>query len=377
MPPDPNSFVETWPNDDDFLWKWWGLRVSGVEAHGQEKYFHARVGLCSPCVDVSMVELFSAVIEKSPPATNNDCDISPGYELVAGEFPLRPLRSPNSVLKVIPFETQSYLLTIMEGFTRPWKLLIEDPLVLLRIKREGWHLKSDSLVCNLVQKGLRFKVLYPACQDGTALHSNPGPVVHPAGRSPTHADYFTYRLEVAEFFKSNPHTHVAALCAGGILWRITVDVLPIPTEQELVRPFHPLRCDLKMIDGQRYWSPKLTEEEVETIIGVYKWPGESDRECGRRVLLVWFQSPSKAPPTRVGGQNPQLGIRQDSTLAHGLQLPKAGTRSESLVWMRGRRNQFGLGPGRGQLSTSTVIPQSSSVACGCLPVPSLRRTSHD
>ena len=28
LPPDPNSFVETWPNDDDFLWKWWGLRVS-------------------------------------------------------------------------------------------------------------------------------------------------------------------------------------------------------------------------------------------------------------------------------------------------------------------------------------------------------------
>ena len=276
------SFVEAWLNDDEFLWKWWGLRVSGVEAHGLEKYFHARVGLCPGLVDVSVRELFSAVVDKDPPATTDDCDISPGYELAAGE-PLGFLRSPSRVIEIVPFEPRSYLVTVTEGSVRPWKVLIEDPLVLLQIKREGWHLESDGLVRNLIRKGLRFKVLYPACQDGTVFYANPGPIVHPAGKSPTHADYLSYCLEVAEFFKFNPHAHVAALCAGGILWRIAVDVLPLPAEKDVVRSFHPLGCDLTTVYGKRYWSPKLTEEEVETIVGVYKWPGESIESTAARL----------------------------------------------------------------------------------------------
>jgi len=66
-----------------------------------------------------------------------------------------------------------------------------------------------------------------------------------------------------------------------------VEVLPLPAEGEIVRPFHPQACTEHTIDGQRYWSPKLTLEEEEEIVGVYKWAGKpSEGEYSTRRVSV-------------------------------------------------------------------------------------------
>ena len=150
---------------------------------------------------------------------------------MGGEFPEKP---STTVIRV-EWVGREYLLTINNN---PWKLLVNNPLVLLQIEKERWYFQGDGLVSNLVRRGLPFKILYPSCQVDTLFYFHNGSVMHPEGRNPTHADYLTYRLDVAQFFRHYPHAHVAALCSGSILWRIAIDVLPIPAESHLIRSFN-------------------------------------------------------------------------------------------------------------------------------------------
>jgi hypothetical protein len=271
------QLVGGWSDVEGFLWKRYGLRNSSGDAHGQPEAFPTRVGLCKGPVSLSVVDLFNSVVESG--TLPFDCDLSSDYEGVGGGFP----HEPRSSVLVIRPHGAGYLIT---GAAHPWKILIEDPLTLIQIQREGWHLQGDGIVSNLVQNGLPFKVLYPYCQSGTPFYEHPGPVVHPDGRSPSYPDYLVYRLDVADFFKSHPHAHAAALCAGGILWRIAVDTLPLPFEYEIVRSFHPRACTEYTVDNQRYWSPKLSLEEEETIVGVYKWAGKSCRNKYRQTSVL-------------------------------------------------------------------------------------------
>jgi len=265
-----------WTAVDNYLSNRYGLReLSGQVEDGLSENFPIRLGLCKGSVlDLSASRLFSSAVEST--ALPRECDLSRDYESVDGGF---PHRSPSNVLKVDLHET-GYLVTISDNPTRPWKLLIEDPLTLIQIEREEWDLQADTLVLNLVLNGLPFNVLYPSCQRSGIFHKTRGPIVHPEGKCPTRVDYMTYLLDVADFFNSHPHAYVAALCAGGIFWRIAVDVLPLPTEREIVRPFNPRACTERTVNGKRYWSPKLTLEEEEVIAGVYKWAGKpSEGEC--------------------------------------------------------------------------------------------------
>jgi len=267
--------VEGWLDEADFLAMRYGLvELSEQEAHGKDESFPARLGLLKGPSDLSAVELFEAVTDLRP--LPYECDLSPHFSGVIGELQF-PNRSPKNVVEVQPFE-EGFLLTVRDTTTRPWRILIEDPLTLLQIEREEWHLHGDRLISNLVRKGVPFQILYPSCQRGTVFYPHPGPVVHPDGKLPTLLDYFAYRLDVADFFKAYPHAHAAALCAGGILWRVAVDVLPVPEGHEIARPFHPMACTERVIDGQRYWTPKLTEEEQQEIVGVYKWAGKPNNK---------------------------------------------------------------------------------------------------
>jgi hypothetical protein len=61
------------------------------------------------------------------------------------------------------------------------------------------------------------------------------------------------------------------LCAGGILWRIAVDTLPLPSEDDIVGLFHPTTCVSRLIEGVKHWTPRLTDKEEQILVGVYKW----------------------------------------------------------------------------------------------------------
>lgn len=265
------DLVDGWSDADGFLSSRYGLRVLSDEVeHGLPQSFPMALGLCKGPVDLLARCLYLSVVESTP--LPRECDLSGDYEPTGDGF---PRRSPGCTLGIETHGT-GYLVTVNGKTTPPWKLLVEDPLTVVQIEREGWSLQADVLVSNLVRKGLPFKVLYPSCQRG-AFFKTPGPIVHPEGKYPTHADYMAYLLDVADFFKLNPYAHAAALCSGGILWRIAVDVLPLPREEEIVRPFHVQACTEHTANGQRYWTPKLTPEEEEVIVGVYKWAGEPSK----------------------------------------------------------------------------------------------------
>ena len=267
--PEP-SLTYQWLNGEDFLSKRWGLCLAGVQDYNANERVCMRLGLPSGPVDIAITNLFEHIVAMGSLAPTTDWDLDSARPTVFGSSTDNPYGSLS-----IQSIGEEYLLTIVG---RPWKVLIKDALTMLQIKREEWHVNSEHLVSNLIQNGLPFQLLYPACQTDIPFHSNPGPVIHPEGKCPTRDDYLVYRLDVARFLMHNPHAHVAALCTGGILWRIAVDVLPIPTERRLAGPFHPDACYSVFLFGQQYWSPALSLEDEETIVGVYKWPGKSDSE---------------------------------------------------------------------------------------------------
>jgi hypothetical protein len=257
---------DSWSYQADYLSKRFGLvGVSEQVDYGRNEHFPMGLGLCKGPVDVSVTALYDSVVGSGN--LPYECDLSPNFAPRDKGF---PYRSPNSVLGVIR-TTGGYLVTVNDEVPRPWKLFVNDPLTIIQIEREKWHLDCEGLVSNLVRKGIPFKIFYAYTQKDSTFHPHPGPVVHPEGKSPAYADYLAYCLDAADFFKHNPHAHAAALCAGGILWRIATDALPLPTEHKIVRPFDRRVCDEHTVHGKRYWTPKLTDEEVEEIVGVYRW----------------------------------------------------------------------------------------------------------
>ena len=262
-----SSLAEIWMGEAEFLQKRWGLELSEEVEQGEDRY-SMRVGINKHQADLSVKQLFEAFVGNSSTSLPKEFDLSPNHEPLDNKF---PHQSPASILN-FRRHGEGYLVDVASS---RWKLFIDDPVTLLQIEREEWHLPGRSLISNLVQKGIPFRVLYPLCQDGAVFYPHTGPPTHPPGASPSHINYLWYRLEVADFLKLYPHAHIAALSGGGIPWRIAVDALPIPQERDLVRPFHPDCCDQMSVDGKQFYWPRLEEEDIEMIIGMYKWSSKS------------------------------------------------------------------------------------------------------
>jgi hypothetical protein len=283
------DLADTWLDDTDFLLKRWGLTLSETTENGPD-YHSTKLGARKHQADIAVINLLDAICNKEPAELTSDCDLCESY--LPPEDDGFPSRSPNNILHIVPFQ-QRYLVTINDGVPRPWKLLIKDPLTLLQMERERWHLQGDSLISNLVRKGVPFKILYPTCQDGATFYPHQGPIIHPPNKAPTHIDYMSYNLDVAHFFRHHPHAHVAALCTGGIVWRIAVEALPIPAEHNFIRPFHRNCCDHYIDGDQQYWSPSLAPEDVEVIVGVYKWSGKSSQRYSESMLFMNIRKESE------------------------------------------------------------------------------------
>lgn len=263
----PSEYVNSWSDVGDFLYKRYGLEhISDEEDHGKKGTWSTKLGIVKNTPSVSFVELYDCVTEGAwPPSI---CDLSPGL----AHTDSFPNRSPNAALCLRPvINPQGYIVTAEPGRNVDWKLLIQDPLTLLQIEREGWDCDPGGLVVNLIKKGVPFQILNPQNLEGAQFYDHPGPVIHPVGKKPRHVDYLAYRQELGDFFAQYPHAYAAALSAGGILWRIAMDVLPLPDEFDITRQFHPNGCVSLTVDGNRYWSPKLTQLEEEVIVGVYRW----------------------------------------------------------------------------------------------------------
>jgi hypothetical protein len=283
------DLADNWTNIEDFLRMRYGLySLSGDDIPGPSDDFPLSVGLprddhrppgSRGDIDRSVYELFISFTNQSDPPDEFDlCQTGNNFFV----------RYPRITLKVQSFG-EDYLITVDDNLPRLWKLLIRDPLTVIQIFREQWDLADDNLIHNLVRKGLPFKILYPSRLQSAAFRTHPGSKIHLDGTSPTPADYLVYRLEVADMFKLYPHTYAAALCSGGILWRIAVDSLPPPTTRDLVRSFDRNVCDIHTIGGVSHWSPKLTSDEQDFIVGVYMWACKLNRGRSVNSLTIDFR----------------------------------------------------------------------------------------
>ena len=223
-----------------------------IDDRGLPEIWSLRLGCKASPPTVGMVNLYKSVVDN-------------------GAWPLNVnAHLPGLALHVSSVEG-GYLISGNDGQFRDWRLLVEDPLTLLQIAREGWDRDPDTLILNLIKKGLPFRVLNACILQGAEFYNHPGPTIHPPGRSPNYIDYLAYRQELKDFFMCYPHTYTAALSAGGILWRIAMDVLPLPAERDITRAFHPDACLSRFIGEQEYWTPQLSESEEHVIVGVYRW----------------------------------------------------------------------------------------------------------
>jgi len=254
-----SDLVGIWKDFCLFLRERYGLSDFTPGDRDLSKFWSTVLGVKLDIPNASMIDLYESVV----------------YNNAWPSHISLPTRSVTSYLDVTVI-TEGYLLSVNDGRTHGWKLLVEDPLTILQIRREFWDMDPDSLILNLVKRGLPFQVLHTHVLHAASFYQHPGPAIHPPGRSPTHKDYLAYRHELVGFFVRYPHAYAAALCAGGILWRIAVDIFPLPTEQDIVSAFHPDACLFRTVGGQIYGTPRLTSFEEQVIVGVYKW-AESKR----------------------------------------------------------------------------------------------------
>ena len=260
------TLASMWRDTGEFLHSRYGVNyISEVTDASKDSTWSAMLGIC--CTPpTSLVDLYNHVIAGRWP--RGTCDLSPDLT----HANLLPGASPGLSTRATLLSTsQGYLISISEEWNVSWKLIIWDPLTVLQIEREGWVDPCD-LINGLVKKGVPFQILNPQKLEGAQLHNHPDPVVHPGGKQPQRSAYLAYRQELQQFFIRHPHAYSAALSAGGILWRITMDVLPPPNGADVIRPFHPDRCLSLTINGKEYWTPRLTLPEKNVVVGVCKQP---------------------------------------------------------------------------------------------------------
>jgi hypothetical protein len=261
-----------WRDGEDFVAKRSGLtQLSGTPTK-QKPSWSKKLGFQVDQPDENFVRLYEAVVfqHKWPPTI---CDLSPEIATSPDVF---PSPNPNNLLALSRTDF-GYVVAIHDGVIRSWKLLIPDPLTILQIEREGWCSNGDNLVTNLITKGIPFQVLHEVSLKSRSFPNHPGPTLHPTGRDPRLVDYFAYRHDLIDFLSTYPHARAAALCAGGILWRLSVDVLPLPSEAEVIGPFHHNNCISREIDGVTYFTPRLTSQEEQVLVGVYRWAESEQR----------------------------------------------------------------------------------------------------
>ena len=250
----------------EFLYSRYGVNyISQATDPSKDSTWSAVLGICCTPPE-TLVRLYNRVTVGCWPL--GICDLSPDL-IRTSLFISQPC---NSAIRATRLQgDQGYLISAAEGWNVGWRLIIWDPLTVLQIRREGWADPHD-LINGLIKKGAPFRILNSQKLEGPRLHDDPSSIVVRAGGQLRNQrlDYSAYRQQLRQFFIRCPHAYGAALAAGGILWRIATDVLPSPNGTDVVRPFHRDRCVLSIVDGKRYWTPRLTRLEKDVVVGVYR-----------------------------------------------------------------------------------------------------------
>jgi hypothetical protein len=159
------------------------------------------------------------------------------------------------------------MIPCIEKYSRPWNLVIDSPVSVVQCIRERWGPSLEDVIICLFERGIKFKVLLhvwhsPVSRPRTVFQSN----WRPPGWEPDKYEYMNYELRRNQLLRL-PHVRVVA-AQGGIIWRLC--------KQEIASdiPSGPSRDVQFFADASRHTSHQyifdtLTEEEIETLCGLY------------------------------------------------------------------------------------------------------------
>ena len=214
----------------------------------------------------------------------------------AGNFPIVPVLLNN----------ERYFLLSIDEPSRDWCLALCDPISVLQIFHQGWHVDPLLLVMRLLSCGVALNTFF------TRLQDEPPPLASPLSRVPVQLDWRTTNYDTYELarniFLSRPYA-CAALLKGGIvrcLAREHLDIVPAAggPSQDMFTFGTPLHST----NGCLFWDDDIDGSEMDFICGVYKLP--LVRACKPLICL--------------GGQSNQLGWARTLTLAIGHLTMKFG-----------------------------------------------------
>lgn len=235
-----------------------------------------------PAAFVDAVDDFVGLLVHGFPLPNQLCDLMVEGR---GDF-VRALGSPMTVEKA-KLEVLSgvgpqdvYLIKpryVKDAEDWPWHLVVESPLTAAEILRRRWGVHKTSVVRELVKRGIPFRTMLPIPQKSLSL---PPPAVKPGCldvglgvREPnfrtSKEEYMTYEDQRRDLLISSPHAILAALGAGGIIWRLTVGTLQPDLAVEGPRGGTDHQATVSL-DGKSYVCDAFTSHEEDLICGVYR-----------------------------------------------------------------------------------------------------------
>ena len=157
----------------------------------------------------------------------------------------------------------------------PWQLVVESSLTAAEIIRRRWGLHKTNVVRELAKRGIPFRTLLLAPSAPLSLPSEmeqglrSGLGVRWSGFRISPEEYAVYEDKRNEHLLRYSHTIQAALCAGGIIWRLTMERLPPVLAVEGPQGEHDHQATV-LLDGRTHVTDALTQHEEDLICGVYK-----------------------------------------------------------------------------------------------------------
>ena len=153
-------------------------------------------------------------------------------------------------------------------------LVAVSPMTALEILRRDVGLHSADIACFLIGNGIPFNTLSPLSKIPPSISSPPGPLpslgTRPVGHVFTLADYVAYEAIRDSVLLRLPQAR-AALCQGGIIARLSRDVLD--NSVVIAGPSESARSgdQRKFIsNGETYCDDHLTPEVMDLIVGTYE-----------------------------------------------------------------------------------------------------------
>ena len=154
-------------------------------------------------------------------------------------------------------------------------LVVHESLSILRMVRAGTQLQLNAKLQYLLHNGCWFTLLYPHTWPSDPPHFRTLTFpTHNRGLMANAEDFHAYMSGLKTFFLERPYAVAAALCRGGIAWRITWEVLGIEGAIEAVLGAYPDgEFTLNTSQGV-HWFHELNEGEWFYLVGGYKlWTG--------------------------------------------------------------------------------------------------------